>query len=76
MLLRNRNLPLVTEFLTAATAILTRSRALGGRSRWVFDTFWDDRTLGDFRFETSARDRPDDLRLRQTFVSSLAKNRV
>ncbi|MEG5060037.1 hypothetical protein QUB60_22730 [Microcoleus sp. A2-C5] len=34
LLLRAYNLPLVIEFLTAATAILARSRALGGRSRF------------------------------------------
>jgi hypothetical protein len=33
LLLRTYNLPLVTEFLTAATAILTRSCALGTGDR-------------------------------------------
>ncbi|MEG3845626.1 hypothetical protein QT971_24190 [Microcoleus sp. herbarium19] len=32
MLLRTRNLPLVREFLTAATAILARSLAVGTRA--------------------------------------------
>ncbi|MEG3861203.1 hypothetical protein [Microcoleus sp. herbarium12] len=35
VLLTTQNLPLVTEWLTTATAILARSRALSGRSRLI-----------------------------------------
>ncbi len=39
VLLRTRNLPLVREFLTAATAILARPVALGTRTIHAWDSF-------------------------------------